>query len=313
MEIIHDIDVDAYFAPFELSRKVRDIIHWQVDFEASLQGQKKKGIVLPWAKSWDDFEFRPGEVTVWAGSNGSGKSMLTTQVALSLVKQQQKVVIASFEMMPIKTFERVAQQFYAKNFRAPQFQSLSDWMDKHRMRIVDSLMGKMYLYDQQGTTSSREVIAMTRYSAHEIKAHHVIIDNLMKCVAGEDDYNGQKLFVDALTSIARDYGIHVHIVHHIRKSGSEEDRPNKMDIKGSSSITDQVDNVFIVWRNRKKENALKDGKTVEESVPDMVLMCEKQRNGAAEERYGLWFHRDSLQYLEAPDAVPMAFDDKGEF
>lgn len=313
MEIIRDIDIEAYYEPREMSRKVRDVIHYQSDFESIISAPQKRGITLPWSKSWDDFEFRPGEVTIWAGSNGSGKSMITTQVALSLCKQGQKVVIASFEMTPVRTFERIAQQFYAKNFRAPQFGSLDDWFDKNRIRMVNALNKKMYLYDQQGSTSPREVIAMSRYSAIEVKCQHIIIDNLMKCVAGEDDYNGQKIFVDWLTAIARDHQIHIHLVHHIRKSGSEEDRPNKMDIKGSSSITDQVDNVFIVWRNRKKENMLKDGKTVSEDVPDMLLMCEKQRNGAAEERYKLWFHRDSLQYLESPEGVPMAFDDAGDF
>jgi twinkle protein len=315
MEVIYssDIDTDAYYEPLDLSKQVRDIIHWQADFENSLLTRPKKGVTLPWSKTWDTFEFRPGEVSVWAGSNGSGKSMLTSQMALSLVKQGQKVVIASFEMTPIRTFERLAQQFYAKNFRAPQFSSLEDWLDKNRMRMVGVLHKKMFLYDQQGSTSMRDVIAMTRYSAHELKANHIIIDNLMKCVAGEDDYNGQKLFVDQLTSIARDYGVHIHLVHHIRKGGSEEDRPSKMDIKGSSSITDQVDNVFIIWRNRKKENAIKDGKSVDSNIPDCFLMCEKQRNGSDEERYGFWFHKDSLQYIESPEGVPMAFDDGGEF
>ena len=313
MEVIYEIDVEEWYEPREMSRKVRDVVLYQADFEQAMVTPQKRGITMPWSKSWDDFEFRPGEVTVWAGSNGSGKSMLTTQVALSLCKQNQKVVIASFEMTPVRTFERIAQQFYAKNFRAPQFQSMDDWFEKHRLRLVDALHKKMYLYDQQGSTSSREVIAMARYSAIEIKANHIIIDNLMKCVAGEDDYNGQKLFVDQLTAVARDHQVHIHLVHHIRKGGSEEDRPNKMDIKGSSSITDQVDNVFIVWRNRKKENMIKDGKTVGSDVPDMLLMCEKQRNGGAEERYKLWFHRDSLQYLESPESVPMAFDDAGDF
>lgn len=313
MELIYDIDVDEWYEPQEMSRKVRDAILFQADFEQTMLAPQKRGITMPWSQSWDDFEFRPGEVTIWAGSNGSGKSMLTTQVALSLCKQHQKVVIASFEMTPVRTFERIAQQFFHKNFRAPQFQSLETWFEKNRMRLVDALHKKMYLYDQQGSTSAREVIAMARYSAVELKCNHIIIDNLMKCVAGEDDYNGQKQFVDKLTAVARDHQVHIHLVHHIRKSGSEEDRPNKMDIKGSSSITDQVDNVFIVWRNRKKENALKDGKPIGSDVPDMLLMCEKQRNGAAEERYKLWFHRDSLQYLESPEAVPMAFDDAGEF
>ena len=75
----------------------------------------------------------------------------------------------------------------------------------------------------------------------------------MKCVSGEDDYNAQKNFVDALCSVARDLNIHIHLVHHIRKLSSEAQLPDKTDVKGSGSITDQVDNLLMVWRNKAKE------------------------------------------------------------
>ena len=71
----------------------------------------------------------------------------------------------------------------------------------------------------------------------------------MKCVGGEDSYNEQKMFVDELTAVARDYDIHIHLVHHIRKLGNDETRPSKFDLRGSSSIADQVDNVLLMWRD----------------------------------------------------------------
>jgi hypothetical protein len=48
-------------------------------------------------------------------------------------------------------------------------------------------------------------------------------------------------------------------------------------------------------------------------APDAMLMCHKQRNGEAEEWYNLWYNKDSQQFVDSFDAVPMAFDDKGEF
>jgi hypothetical protein len=75
----------------------------------------------------------------------------------------------------------------------------------------------------------------------------------MKCVRGEDDYNGQKDFVNDLCSFAQDSGVHVHLVHHVRKGESEHKAPGKFDIRGAGSITDLVDNVFIVWRNKRAE------------------------------------------------------------
>jgi hypothetical protein len=42
-------------------------------------------------------------------------------------------------------------------------------------------------------------------------------------------------------------------------------------------------------------------------------MCHKQRNGEAEEWYNLWYHKDSQQFVDGSEGVPMAFDDKGDF
>jgi twinkle protein len=131
-------------------------------------------------------------------------------------------------------------------------------------------------------------------------------------VSGEDDYNAQKSFVDELTSLARDHNVHVHLIHHIRKLQSEEVKPNKNDIKGSGSISDQVDNVLMVWRNKKKEHDAQNG-SVDPMIPDAYLMCEKQRNGESEDWYSLWYHKDSQQFVEHQDSIPMSFDNGGRF
>jgi twinkle protein len=171
----------------------------------------------------------------------------------------------------------------------------------------------LWLYDQQGTTSSSQVIAMARYCAMELGVQHVFIDSLMKCVAGEDDYNAQKAFVDELTALARDHHIHVHLIHHIRKLGSEEQMPSKTDIKGTGAIADQVDNVLLMWRNKKKEHEIQNGSIPDPLKPDAILMCEKQRNGEAEDWYSLWYRRESQQFVESDSSMNMAFDDWGEF
>ena len=152
--------------------------------------------------------------------------------------------------------------------------------------------------------TARQVCAVARYCAKEKGVTHFVIDSLMKCVAAEDDYNGQKAFVDELTAIARDNQIHIHLIHHIKKPANEDHKPNKYDYKGSGAITDQVDNVVSVWRNKTKEKAREAGKVVNEGDPDCLLICDKQRNGEWEGQIGLWFHRDSQQFVAAPGDAP---------
>jgi twinkle protein len=148
------------------------------------------------------------------------------------------------------------------------------------------------------------------YAAAEKKCRHFVIDSFLKCGLPEDDYNAQKHFVDRICTVARDTGMHVHLVCHSRKKEDESKPPRKMDVKGASSITDQVDNVLLWWRNKPKEEALRtlrdQSKRDEWEVePDAMLISDKQRNGEWEGRLGFWFDSASLQFVEAPGGHPV--------
>jgi twinkle protein len=99
----------------------------------------------------------------------------------------------------------------------------------------------------------------------------------------------------------------------LRKPKDENEVPDKHDNKGSGAITDQVDNVLILWRNKKKQHDIERGEQVDPSIPDAWLMCEKQRNGEKEPWFEFYYHADSQQFIERLGAMPMAFDTKGDF
>lgn len=222
-------------------------------------------------------------------------SMLTSQVALDLCLQNQRVCMASLEMKPEKTMLRMTRQA-AGDARPPQefIRSMHSWTDE-----------RLWLYDHTGSVKPQKMLAVARYAIENYRIEHFFIDNLMKCVPGDDDYNGQKDFVNSLTSIAQDTGAHLHLIAHVKKGGSEYERPGKFDVKGSGSITDLADNLFIVWRNKRKE-AVGSGKLTLKATeadqvmgePDCFLSLEKQRNGDYEGVFGLWFDGPSMQYVE---------------
>ena len=308
------IDFAAYMQATEPKQKIREAHVWLDDIKQDVVTPPKDAFnVMPWTKTHSTFAFRPGEVTVYAGSNGGGKSLITGQIAMSLIQQKQKVCIASFEMKPKRSIYRMLRQFSGENIDRPRYMDKERYITELVERFRTYSKDHLWFYDQQGTTKAEQVIAMARYCALKLGIKHVFIDSLMKCVPSEDDYNAQKFFVDELTSLARDHDIHVHLIHHIRKLSSEEITPNKNDIKGTGSIADQVDNVLLVWRNKKKEHAAQTGNAVDNQTPDAMLMCEKQRNGENEDWYSLWFHRDSHQFVEQWDGLPMTFDEKGDF
>lgn len=316
-EIFDDsIDFSLYLRETDSQTKVKPASAWHDSLNARLRSKSAEKLVfLPWEKTRDNFAFRRGEVTLWSGQNGHGKSLMLSQLSLSLMGQDERVCIASFEMKPVTTLQRMARMFCGMNPFSPEFQG-DDGIAALEALYTDFFSwtdSRLWIYDQMGTADADTVIGMVRYCAKELKVGHIVIDNLAKCVRGEDDYNGQKSFVDELTAVARDHSVHIHLAHHLKKPANEGAVPDKHDNKGSGSITDQVDNVFMVWRNKLKEDDVKaNGMSAKKKAePDQYLLCRKQRNfegsGEGEPSIKLWFHRDAQQYLGDDHASPQFF------
>ena len=165
---------------------------------------------------------------------------------------------------------------------------------------------KIWYADVRGSASMQDILGMVRYAGIEEGVQHFCIDNLMCCVPGEEQYDAQKEFVFELCGMARELDMHIHVVHHIRKLLDEKTVPNKFDIKGSGSITDRVDNVIIVYRNKAKESNLAKGES--EFAPDKwqmwkdaydtKLIIAKQRDGGEETEIRLWYHKESMSYSD---------------
>ncbi|RUP35574.1 MAG: hypothetical protein EKK45_00785 [Curvibacter sp.] len=304
-----EIDFDAYMHETDAQQKVRPASEWVDELIARIENPTRpRHALMPWRKTHALLQFRPGEVTLWGGANGGGKSLVTGQIALSLCAQGERVCVASFEMKPIRTLERMGRQWSGQNPNDPAYAG-----SEEAKRLMLDVYGqfrdwsdtRLWFYDQQGKVTASQVIAVARYCAKEKGITHFFIDSLMKCIDGEDDYNGQKAFVDELTAIARDYQIHIHLVHHIRKPADESYKPCKYDYRGSGAITDQVDNVISVWRNKPKERDVAAGKQVKETDPDALLICDKNRNGEWEGQIALWFEAASQQFVGSPGAEPL--------
>lgn len=254
----------------------------------------RRRIYLPWAKTKADFEFLPGNTTLWAGISGHGKSNLVGQVVNGLCEQGERTAMASLEMSPVRTMARMSRQCYGGAKPVPEYlRALGRWTDD-----------KLWLYDHVGRSDPRTMVAVIRYAVDKFGITQFVVDNLMKVVKGEDDYNGQKDFVEALAVAAADTGCHIHLVLHVKKLQDESRVPNKFDIHGAGALTNVPDNVFMVWRNKPKEDKIRVGETVEPTEADCLLSSLKVRGeDSIEARYKLWFERASLQYLESPNML----------
>ena len=252
------------------------------------------GKSLGWIKTEDKFRLRDGELILVTGVSGHGKSMWLSQVVLSLMKQDCKCLIASLEMKPVLTLSRMLTQTLGSPEPTPQY--ITSWVNKAKE--------KLWIYDQLGVTSSKDMFATLYYGKYVLGVQFFVIDSLMKMSdVSEQEMEQQKLFVDRLCTICRDLNITVFLVAHTRKLQSEEDIPDATNILGSSHVRNLADCICCIWRNRTKERLKEEGKTSEEDlriIPDAKCLVQKNRNGQWEGSFNFWYNSTSLSYQESP-------------
>lgn len=275
---VSDDELEEYREVVSPTRHVRSIGDFLAEVMDRRFGGKKDdvGDTMPWEKAVG-IGFRPGEITIWAGINGHGKSAITTQIAGYWALQEKPSLIASFEMLPHKTADRMLLQISGQ----------ADPTDAVGFEFFRRMHKRIWIYDKREVVEVELLYKVIRYAVVEKEIKHVWIDSLMKCIRGEDDYNAQKNFVERLTAMAKELCCHIHLIHHVRKASDENEIPNKFSLKGSGAITDLADNVLILWRNKAKEIAIARGEP-DEGQPDFMLICDKNRHGAWEGRIPLW-------------------------
>ncbi|RRU94258.1 toprim domain-containing protein [Stutzerimonas xanthomarina] len=256
------------------------------------------GMEVPWDKARDTIRFRTSELTVWTGWSGHGKSQLLNYLAFHGMRKGEKFCIASMEMPARRTLQRMVRQAAGLCYPTRGYINA----------ILESLSGKLWIYDQVGSAKTSEMLETFRYAARRYGVTHFIVDSLAKLGMAEDDYNGQKQAMEALVGFAHEMGVHVHLVAHPRKAEDESKAPGKLDVRGGAILTDLADNVVTVWRNKKKEEALKAGSPEDveryEAQSDVHMIISKQRLTGEEGKIPLWFDPASAQYLERAESKP---------
>lgn len=243
----------------------------------------------------ESFEFRPGELTVWTGINGHGKSLMLNQVQIGLMHQGLRVCVFSGEMTPVAQATRLLKQCTGVDRPTPGFiDATAAW-----------LRDRMWIFNVVGSATIDRLLEVFKYGARRYGIEQFVIDSLMVTDVPEDGpgaFTAQKVAIQKLASFAKTHRAHVHLVAHPRKAKDESAAPGKMDVGGSGKITDGADNIFSVWSARKE-----DGED-ENDKPDALLELHKQRNGEAQhKKFWLWFNPRAKQYCSTPERKPVSF------
>lgn len=255
------------------------------------------------------YRCRHGEVTIFGGFSGHGKSLVLNHFLVNDAAQGEKVFVCSLEIPAGKTVSILARI------------ALGFWPDKTQKDKLDKaigwLNGKVWIFNKVGSTHWSKIIPIMEYAARRYGCTRFAIDSMLLCGIAEDDYNAQKEFVSVLTDFAGRFG-HVFLVCHARKREDERFSPGKLDMRGSGSITDMVHNGFTIWRNKEKEFNMQEflmgpnassgaGRAQLDAIMDGQLSMWKNRENGSEPFRRLWLDRASGQFVEDSHFRPKVY------
>jgi len=278
------------FTPEELNRptsytdEVLDLFYPQDD--------EKRGYTTPYEKlARQDLYFSPGELTLWSGPSGHGKSQVLSDCIPHWMSEGGSVCLASLEMAPRQSLKRLVKQ--AGNVDRPT--------ESYLRACMSYLDESLLIYNKVGKASITHMLEIFSYAHARYGCDIFIVDSLMRLGIASDDYTGQENAVYQMVDWVISKNVHLHLVAHSRKSDKGSPGPGGTeDVKGASEIGSNAFNILSIWRDREHEAKIAaaegDKKQELEKLPGVILNVAKNRNGDFEGRVGLWFDKETYRY-----------------
>lgn len=225
-----------YLKPGEFGQE-----HWDRWF-----GDKKgvPGLPLPEGAFGPEFPFliREAEFTLLFGEKGMGKSTMASYITLHLL-QHWKGVYDSREVHRVETLKKFCNQLMGVKEL--------EHTEENERRLADAVLwlhSRLLINRTTGIKHWRDIIDVWAGLADE-GYKFFVLDNLMRIGIREDDFDGQREAVTAMSTFAVDRNVHVILINHSNK-GNEGDYRQRS--AGHHSIVDNCHNVVEVTRNAKK-------------------------------------------------------------
>lgn len=193
-----------------------------------------------------------GELCIWTGHTGAGKSTALLNVLGHLAQQGLKVGLASFEM---DYWEDILPFFetwlYGENTNAQTYKDTQAWLEERFVFISHEI-------EPLKTPATIEwVIGQAQDAKGRFGIDILVIDPWNKLqhkrrnFENETDYIGRSLA--ELRNFAQAYSCIVIVAAHpTKESGKEGEIPNEYDIHGGANWGNAADHVVIVFRPDKK-------------------------------------------------------------
>lgn len=285
-----DIDEPVFLNPSSIKAKDRNL----------------KDIIPSGVDSLDQriIGFNKGELTIWSGSNGAGKSSILSQLSLAAIDNGFKVAMFSGELSADRVMNWITLQASGKAYAmATKYENYYTIPDNFKSKINQWLDNKLYIYNNNYGTNVLSVIEVVEKCIDDNKIDVLVMDNIMALNLGatsSEKYERQTDLVLRLSQLAKDKKVHIHLVAHPRKSVGFL---RKTDISGTADITNAADNVILAHRvNNDFKRNIKEFLGIKDDNPmlryDNVIEVAKNRDlGVSDLFIGLYFEKESKRFL----------------
>ncbi|CAI2382656.1 unnamed protein product [Moneuplotes crassus] len=191
--------------------------------------------------------FRKGELTIFTGPTGSGKTTFLSQLSLDFLERGIPTLWGSFEVKNEILASTMIQQ-YSKNDTAK--------MTKNDLKDIIEEMGDLPLYFMKffGSTDLDVLFNTLDYAVYTYDIGHIVLDNLQFMISGQgrgaSKFDIQDGVISGLRRFATEKNVHITIVIHPKKV-DDDDELTIASVFGSAKATQESDNIMIMQNKHR--------------------------------------------------------------
>lgn len=243
--------------------------------------------------------FSGGQLSVWTGRRGEGKSTLLGQIMLDAVNQNHTVCVYSGELakedFKLSLLQQAAGYLHVTRREESKSGKVLFDVDPDVIPAIDRWWDKrLFLTDIQRKNAHDEdnILKIFEYANRRYGCDIFLVDNVMTAELKHEEkigtWRAQSLFTGRLVAFAKRLNVHVHLVAHPRKTDGKIEAD---DVGGSVDITNRADNVFKIERVPEEE--------IQKAGYSTLLTVLKNREFGTQARVRLDYNEPSRRLYEA--------------
>ena len=252
-----------------------------------------------------------GELTIFSGGSGAGKSTIINHFALNAIQRNFPTALWTGELMESRFLDWFDQMAAGKNFVKQVFgyDNFYTTPDHIRDKIHAWTENKFFLYNNDYGSGSTQLLADIDEAVKNKGVKFIILDNLMAMEL--DDVEGteneqQTSLIKKLKNYAKKNLVHILFVCHPRKEQSFQ-LLRKESIAGTANLTNMADNVLIAHRvgkdfERRAESIWRKDEIAMMMVYSVILELVKNRSdGVVDFTTGVYYEQESRRIKNTED------------